>query len=41
MVACVNKVDTLEEGEVIPCGWKPGSETLEKTHAGVIKFLGE
>lgn len=41
MVACVNKADTLEEGEVLPCGWQPGSETLEKTHAGVIKFLGE
>ena len=41
MVACVNKADSLEEGEVLPCGWQPGNETLEKTHSGVIKFLGE
>tara|TARA_B110000971_G_scaffold219280_2_gene260009 strand:- start:1928 stop:2527 length:600 start_codon:yes stop_codon:yes gene_type:complete len=41
MVACINKVDTLEEGEALPCGWQPNGEPLEKTHAGVIKFLGE
>ena len=41
MVACVNKADTLEEGEALPCGWKPNDAPLEKTHGGVIKFLGE
>ena len=41
MVACINKVDTLEEGEALPCGWQPNGEPLEKTHAGVIKFLDE
>ena len=41
MVACINKVDALEEGEALPCGWQPNGEPLEKTHTGVIKFLGE
>ena len=41
MVACVNKADTLDEGEALPCGWKPNDAPLEKTHGGVIKFLGE
>ena len=41
MVASVNKVDLLEEGEGLPCGWQPGGDTLQKTHEGVIKFLGE
>ena len=39
MVACIHKTDLLEEGEVLPCGWKPGNDTLNKTHDGVIKFL--
>ena len=41
MVASINKVDLLEEGDALPCGWSPGGDTLQKTHAGVIKFLGE
>ena len=39
-VQCIHKLEDLN-GEGLPCGWKPGNDTIKKTKEGKLDFFSK